>query len=101
MLDYFPDYKVKRGEKTIYEVTIRHLLTMRALILKEGNVLIGAMTFSRKSGSIDFLGIHPQYRNQEIQKMFLEELLEKYLPGQEICMTTYREGGKADTGYRD
>lgn len=30
VLDYFPNYKVKRGEKTIYELTIRHLLTMRA-----------------------------------------------------------------------
>ena len=30
VLDYFPDYKVKRGEKTIFDVTIRHLLTMRA-----------------------------------------------------------------------
>ena len=27
---FFPDYIVKRGEKTIYEVTIRHLLTMTA-----------------------------------------------------------------------
>lgn len=30
VLDYFPCYKVKRGEKTIYDVTIKHLLTMRA-----------------------------------------------------------------------
>lgn len=30
VLDFFPDYKVKRGEKTIYDVTIRHLLTMTA-----------------------------------------------------------------------
>ena len=30
VLDYFPDYKVKRGEKTIQQVTIKHLLTMRA-----------------------------------------------------------------------
>lgn len=30
VLDYFPDYQVKRGEKTIQEVTIKHLLTMRA-----------------------------------------------------------------------
>lgn len=28
ILDYFPDYKVKRGEKTIYDVTIKHLMTM-------------------------------------------------------------------------
>lgn len=30
VLEYFPDYVVKRGEKTIYEVTIKHLLTMKA-----------------------------------------------------------------------
>ena len=30
VMEFFPDYVVKRGEKTIYEVTIRHLLTMTA-----------------------------------------------------------------------
>ncbi|MBQ6478622.1 MAG: serine hydrolase [Erysipelotrichaceae bacterium] len=30
VLKYFPEYKVKRGEKTIYDITIKHLLTMRA-----------------------------------------------------------------------
>ena len=30
VLDYFLDYKVKRGEKTIYDITIKHLLTMKA-----------------------------------------------------------------------
>ena len=30
VLDFFPCYQVKRGEKTIYDVTLRHLLTMTA-----------------------------------------------------------------------
>ncbi|MBQ3798620.1 MAG: serine hydrolase [Butyrivibrio sp.] len=30
VMDFIPDYTVKRGEKTIYDVTIRHLLTMTA-----------------------------------------------------------------------
>ena len=30
VMDFFPDYTVKRGEKTIFDVTIRHLLTMTA-----------------------------------------------------------------------
>ena len=30
VMDYFPDYQVKRGEKTICDVTVRHLLTMTA-----------------------------------------------------------------------
>ena len=72
-----------------------------ALVLKDNGVLIGAMAFSSQSGCIDFLGINPQYRKQGIQKLFLDALMEIYLPGQEISMTTYREGDKADTGHRD
>ena len=30
VMDFFPDYPVKRGEKTIYDITVRHLLTMTA-----------------------------------------------------------------------
>ena len=92
-------YPVMDEENYLNEIT-KAIEEKRALILKEGNILIGAMIFSRCSGSIDFLGIHPQYRNQDIQKLFLEILLESYLPDQEINMTTYREGDKADTGYR-
>ncbi|MEZ9232283.1 serine hydrolase domain-containing protein [Vibrio amylolyticus] len=30
VLNYFPSYKIKRGEKTIQQITLRHLLTMNA-----------------------------------------------------------------------
>ena len=49
------------------------ILEKRALVLKDGPVLIGALAFSRSPGNIHFLGIHPQYR----------------------------KGDKADTGYRN
>ena len=77
------------------------ILEKRALVLKDGPVLIGALAFSRSPGSIDFLGIHPQYRNCGIQKLFLNALLLIHLPGQDISTTTYRKGDKADTGYRN
>ena len=48
----------------------------RALVLKDGNILVGAMAFSDQSGCIDFLGINPQYRRQGIQKLFLAALME-------------------------
>ena len=73
----------------------------RALVLKDGEILIGAMAFSYDSGSIEFLGIHPQYRRHGIHRLFLEVLLETYLSGKEISMTTFREGDKADTGHRE
>ena len=73
----------------------------RALVLRDGNILIGAMSFSDQVGCIDFLGVNPLYRRQGVQKMFLDALMEIYLPGREISMTTYREGDKADTGHRE
>ena len=45
-------------------------------------------------------GIHPQYRKRGIQKFFLDALIEDYYPEQDICITTYRKGDRADTGYR-
>ena len=73
----------------------------RALVLRDENCLVGAMAFTYSPSCIEFLGIHPQYRNDGLQKLFLDALMEIYLPGQEISITTYREQDKADTGYRD
>ena len=72
-----------------------------ALVLKDGEMLIGAMAFSGSSGNIEFFGVHPQWRNCGIQRLFLEALTERFIPGREISITTYRAGDKADTGYRD
>lgn len=72
----------------------------RALVFEKERSMIGVMAFSYSTSSIEFMGIHPQYRNSGIQKMFLDKLIEEYLPGSEISTTTYREHDKADTGYR-
>ena len=93
-------YPVMDESDYLKDIT-KHIEEKRALVLKDGDILIGAMAFSDNPGSIDFLGIHPQYRKQDIQKLFLEVLLETYLPGKEVSMTTYREGDRADTGHRD
>lgn len=73
----------------------------RALVVMDGNVIVGVMAFSYDTGSIEFMGIHPQYRKCGIQKLFLMQLMDKYLSGREISITTYRERDKADTGYRE
>lgn len=88
------------NEEDYLNKIVGYIKEKHALVLKDGDVLIGAMAFSDETGSIDYLGVHPQYRNQGIQKLFLRALMQRYLPGREICMTTYREGDKADTGHR-
>ena len=57
VLDYFPDYKVKRGEKTIYDVTIKHLLTMRAPYKCKGDPWTKVCSSDNWTySSLDFLG---------------------------------------------
>lgn len=72
----------------------------QALILKDGDMVLGALGFSRETGNIDFLGIPPQHRKWGTAELFLRELADRYLPGREISMTTYREHDRADTGWR-
>lgn len=57
VLSYFPDYRVKRGEKTVYEVTVKHLLTMRAPFKGKGDPWTKVCTSADwTAASLDFLG---------------------------------------------
>ena len=57
VLDYFPDYKAKKGEKTIHDVTIKHLLTMRAPYKCKGDPWTKVCSSDNWTySSLDFLG---------------------------------------------
>lgn len=72
----------------------------QALMMKCKNTAVGIMAFSYDTGSIEFLGIHPQYRKRGIEKLFLDKLMEDILPEKDISVTTFRRGDRADTGHR-
>ena len=92
-------YPVLDETDYLYKLKI-FIKNKQALVLRDGELLIGAMAFSTPPCSIEFMGVHPQYRKRGIQKLFIDALLEDYYPEQDICITTYRNGDKADTGYR-
>ncbi len=57
VLSYFPEYSAKRGEKTIFDVTIRHLLTMRAPYKGHGDPWTKVCSSEDwTKASLDFLG---------------------------------------------
>ena len=57
VLSYFPEYAVKRGEKTIQNVTIKHLLTMRAPYKGKGDPWTKVCSSENwTNASLDFLG---------------------------------------------
>ncbi len=77
-----------------------YIRNRRALILKDTDTAVGIMAFHEMTGSIDFLGVHPQYRKKGIARAFCEKALHELVRSKEITVTTFREGDKADTGYR-
>ena len=72
----------------------------QALILRDRDRAVGIMIFRETAGTIDFFGVHPQYRKRGIGKAFCEKVLEELTCSQQISVTTFREGDKAVTGYR-
>lgn len=68
--------------------------------MKDEHIIIGAIAFNNETGSIDFLGIHPQYRKKDIVKAFMQKALSELLKDVPISITTFREGDKADLEYR-
>lgn len=96
VIDGFPHLDEEQYIQTLRE----RICTRQALILKDGGVAIGIMLFSYQTGSIDFMGTHPLYRQCGIPKVFLDKVMGELIQEKEISITTYREGDKADTGYR-
>ncbi len=59
VMDFFPDYQVKRGEKTIHDVTVKHLLTMTAPYKYRNEPWKKICTSDDWTiGALDFLGGH-------------------------------------------
>lgn len=97
VIDGFPHL----DEKQYLEKLQQSIKNRRALILKDADTAIGIMAFHEITGSIDFFGVHPQYRSRGIAKAFCEKALHELVRSEEISVTTFREGDKADTGYRE
>ena len=97
VIDGFPHLDEKQYLAQLQE----YIKNKRALILKDADTAIGIMAFNEVTGSIDFFGVHPQYQKRGIAKAFCEKALYELARSAQISVTTFREGDKADTGYRE
>ena len=97
VVDGFPHLNESEYLMTLKE----YIRKKQALILKSEGIAVAVMTISHNTGSIDFFGVHPLYRNSNIARLFLVKLMNEFLADRSISITTFREGDKADTGYRD
>lgn len=96
VIDGFPNLIEDEHVKVLKQ----YIKEKRAFIMKEGPIAIGIMMISYHTGSIDFLGVHPLCRKQGLTGLFLDKAIGDLLDNKQISITTFREGDKADTGYR-
>ncbi len=96
VIDGFPNLL----EESHIKVLRQSIAERSALIMTEGDLAIGIMMISYATGSIDFLGVHPLYRKHGIVRAILDKAISELLEHKNITITTFREGDKADTGYR-
>lgn len=96
VIDGFPHLE----EPAHLEQLRRYMERGEALLMRDGETVIGAMTVSRRTGNIDFLATHPQYRRHGVEEAFLDYLTRELLVGTELSITTFRAGDRADTGQR-
>lgn len=94
VIDGFPSLH----RQTYITELIHSIEQQRAFILVQHGIAIGIMMFLH--AHIEFLGVHPQYRNAGIQALFIDRFLQEFCSTEQISITTFREGDKADTGYR-
>lgn len=88
-------------EETSHRAWLRDSIAMgQALVVRDGTSMIAAAAFSRQTGNIDFLGIHPQYRRHGTAEAILSFIRRALPPGRSLSITTFRAGDKADLGQR-
>lgn len=96
VIDGFPNLK----EKDHIQSLIQHIEKKQGFILKDNHATAGAMIYEPKDRHIAFLGIHPQYDKETIAKAFLLKIIGDDPQIHNISITTFRQGDKADSGYR-
>ena len=98
VVDGFPGFE----QAQYMESLIEHIQNKEAFIIKYNDNAIAVMFYSIQKGNIDFLAVHPKYNKREILITFISKIFNDLSSNREmISITTFREGDKADRGYRE
>ena len=64
----------------------------RALCAKSGEDLLGVLLLSDQHNGIGFLAVHPRSRGRGVASALVRRMLEVLPAGEDVHVTTYREG---------
>ncbi len=69
---------------------IQRIKDKSAVTIKNDDIVIGALTFSKENKEIEFLAVHPDYRKQGIAANMVKFMIAQFEKGTEIFVVTYR-----------
>lgn len=95
ILDGFPHWHENEYRQTLAQA----IASGQAWIVKDQLTAAAVMIFNPETGSIDFFGVHPFWRQQGAAQAFIEWITEAF-PNQSLTISTFRSGDKADLGQR-
>lgn len=76
-----------------YRETLRRAVEDgRALCAKDGEALVGVLLLSDQHNGIGFLAVHPRNRGRGVASALVRRMLEVLPAGEDVHVTTYREG---------
>ncbi len=92
--DYFPGLDIPQYKAELEKAIARK----EALAAVIGNQVVGGLAFSRETGELRFLAVHPQFRRQGIAQALMQALTA--LLDIPLFVITYREGDPMGTAAR-
>ncbi len=94
--DNFPGLDMREYKIALME----YIHNEQALIAKTEDTLVGALAFSRSTGELYFLAVHPLYRKNGIAKSLISKLISQFPLGTRLSVITYREGDQQGVAAR-
>lgn len=84
--DNFPGLNIYEYKQYL----IQRIKDKSAVTIKNNDIVIGALTFSKENKEIEFLAVHPDYRKQGIAANMVRFMIAQFDKGTEIFVVTYR-----------
>ena len=94
--DQFPGLDID----TYQAVLLKRIEQQSALLVKKDDAVLGALLFSKTKNELQFLAVHPDYRQQGIATALIHRMFSLLPKAATVTVITYREDDTKGTAAR-
>ena len=88
----FPGLETARAMEEHRDTVLRFMKDASAICAVDAERMVGILLFSKGSGELCFLAVHPAYRRQHIAQKLVSFMMTQIEDGKDISLITYQEG---------